>query len=557
MKKIKLETGIMHFINCPVPLPTGTGLHIISSGCGSGKTTMILEIVKEKWKNGILIVVPTINDAEELYGKIEVWKNGLTSFFRPKVKVIHSGKGRITEMEEYKKNPESISGFEILIITSVRLIIEPYELFLKFSGTGTRGLVLIDEMINFYPKPFDIPREMKDILSFVDKKKTHFGKSGKSIGGGYYKHCYHDLDSMRAAYSSSGFRLFSGRNGLNDYKTEYIMKHVLNNGLDTGILGKVKDFADQTCTILFDGTADCIFKDSDSRLIPISSSRYNSDIEFSQFDMTFKRKNNETWDMGQFENMAGTVLDMMTKITGSGKTLIVTWKTVDKFSGNRNNGVADSFETGDITMISYNFPKILEDCLVKRGCSKDDFSVIYRGSGQDRGCNEYRDYQNLIFLGEWRIPEDIVGEINRMFGCKAKFRDYMKSLIVQTICRLRIRKHEGLPIKVYFSSDINYNLMSDVQEYFKSNSDSSCKIDGILKPCPKYTISEKKMIFDLIQLYSYDSKIRDSIENGNSYSFNITLDELYKLIPKSRKAKDRYSGFINFLNSKNIKMTIV
>lgn len=79
---------------------------------------MILEIVKEKWKDGILIVVQTINDAEELYGKIEVWKNGLTSFKRPQVKVIHSGKGRITEMEEYKKNPDSISGFEILIITS-------------------------------------------------------------------------------------------------------------------------------------------------------------------------------------------------------------------------------------------------------------------------------------------------------------------------------------------------------------------------------------------------------------------------------------------------------
>lgn len=518
---------------------------------------MILEIVKEKWKDGILIVVQTINDAEELYGKIEVWKNGLTSFKRPQVKVIHSGKGRITEMEEYKKNPDSISGFEILIITSVRLIIEPYDLFLKFAGTGTRGLVMIDEMINFYPKPFDIPKEMKDILSYVDRNKTHFGKSGKDIGGGFYKHRYHDLDSMKAAYSSSSFRLFSGRNGLNEYKTEYIMKHVLSNGLDTRILGRVRDFADQTCTILFDGTADCLFKDSDPRLIPISGSRYNSDIEFSQFDMPFKRKNNETWDMGQFDFIAGTVLDMITKIIGSGKTLIVTWKTVDKFSGNRNNGTADTFETGDITKTSYNFPDILEKCLVKRGCSKDDFSVIYRGSGQDRGCNEYRDYQNLIFLGEWRIPENIVGDINRMFGCKAKFRDYMKSLIIQTICRLRIRQHKGLPIKVYFSSDIDYNLMSDVQEYFKSNSDSSCKIDGILKPCPKYSLPEKGMIYDMILLYSYDPMIRNSIENGKPYSFSITLDELYNLIYKSKKAKDRYNKLINFLNTKNIKMTIV
>lgn len=168
--------------------------------------------------------------------------------------------------------------------------------------------------------------------------------------------------SMKAAYNSSGFKLFSGRNSLNEYKTEYIMKHVLSNGLDTGILGRVKNFADRTCTILFDGTADCLFQDSDTRLIPISGSRYNSGIEFSQFDMPFKRKNNEMWNMGQFDFIAGIVLDMMTKIIGSGKFLIVTWKTVDKFSGNRNNGAADSFETGDITKTSYNFPYILEDC---------------------------------------------------------------------------------------------------------------------------------------------------------------------------------------------------
>lgn len=37
--------------------------------------------------------------------------NGLACFNRPKVKVIHSGKGRITEMEEYEKAPKSISGF--------------------------------------------------------------------------------------------------------------------------------------------------------------------------------------------------------------------------------------------------------------------------------------------------------------------------------------------------------------------------------------------------------------------------------------------------------------
>lgn len=37
------------------------------------------------------------------------------------------------------------------------------------TGTGTRGLVMIDKMINFYHTPFDIPKEMKDICDLKTK----------------------------------------------------------------------------------------------------------------------------------------------------------------------------------------------------------------------------------------------------------------------------------------------------------------------------------------------------------------------------------------------------
>ena len=61
---------------------------------------------------------------------------------------------------------------------------------------------------------------------------------------------------------------------------------------------------------------------------------------------------------------------------------------------------------------------------------------------------------------------------------------------------------------------------------------------------------------DMVSLYRYDAKIRESIENETSYSFDIPLDELYKIIPKSRKAKDRYKGLIETLNKRNITMNI-
>lgn len=146
MGKIEFSNGVMQFISCSIPFPTTNGLHIVSSGCGSGKSTMIQEIIKEKWSEGILVVVATIEAAEELGRKTEEWIGGVSSFHRPKLMVLHSDTNRITEMEDYKDSPLSLADYDILVITSARIIIEPYELFISYK-TGKRGFMLIDEML--------------------------------------------------------------------------------------------------------------------------------------------------------------------------------------------------------------------------------------------------------------------------------------------------------------------------------------------------------------------------------------------------------------------------
>ena len=552
---IELKNGRMQFLSCSVPFPNTNGLQIVSCGCGQGKSTMILEIIKQKWMEGILVVVPTIEAADEFGRKIEAWTDRVVSFQRCSFLVLHSGENKIAEMQSYKANPLGLKDYDVLVITSARIIIDPYELFLSFKGnTGKRKLVLIDEMINFYPQPFTIPQEIKDIVTFVNKCKTHNGKAGVEVWNGWYRHQYQRTDAMWAAYKASSYKLFKSKDGLAHYKTEYIFKHIKEHGVDVAIQGRVKNFASQSCVILFDGTGDCIFKDSDPRLLPITGKRYSSDIEFRQFDMPIKRKNKEDWDKNTFKKIGIGLLGELKNICLGGKTLIVTWKSLDVFKGIKNDGTADVYERGE--KVEYNFPKLLSDCLVEVGIAPDSFSVIYRGSGQDRGSNEYRDCQNIVFLGEWHIPDTIVGEINGMFGCRCGFKDYMKFLLIQTICRVRIRQHIGLPIKVWFSSDIDYNLMESVQRYFIENSDPSCKIGGIQEPCKKYGKPEKKRFMDLVSLYPYDSKIRGSIENGQAYSFTISLNDLFRFIPKPRKAKDRYKAFIRFLKDKNITMNI-
>ena len=529
----------MCFLNCSSPFPTTNGLHISASSCGSGKTTIISEIAKIHAPDGVLIVVPTIEAATELYRKL------------PTAYVLHSV--NIGEMESYRNNPTGLMMKDILVITSARLIIDPIELFLDYGFGKKRKYVLIDELINFYPEPYSLPQALSDALTYIDRTKTH--KTGHLVGSvmvdgkTYYRHTYGTIGELKAAYQVGKYKLFSKSNALNEYKTNHILQHVLADGLSP-IRQKVMDFADSHVVILFDGTSDIVFG-GDKRLLPLSGSRYNSDIEFIHFPMPIKRKNKEGFMVDDFEKYAPELMNMIVDITQTQKLLVVTWKTIEVF---KNTGEADKLETAKE---SYEFPGLLKEKLLGMGAVEANLEIIYRGSGQDRGSNEYRDFESIMFLGEWNLPDNITSDIGSMFGSDCEFGDYKKSLIVQTICRLQIRKHQSLPIKVYFSVDIDYNMMYEVQEYFKANSSPGCKIIGLTNPCPKYKRPEKGYMIDLAFLESYDANIRNAIENNMPYSFNITLNDLYKIIPKSKKGKDRYTTLINHLLKMNITMNLI
>jgi hypothetical protein len=544
MTELKLDpvtgTETMCFVNGSSQLPTTKGLHISASACGAGKTTLISAIAKQHSTNGVLIVVATIEAANELSKKI------------PHAYVLHSQ--NLAAIESYKNNPVQLRFNDILIVTSARLIIDPVELFLDYKFDKKRRYVFIDELINFYPEPFDIPEKLTDTLTFIDKSRYHKSShtiEATTIGSKtYYKHTYSTVEEMKAAYKKSSNRLFSGRtNALIEYKTEKMFRHVIDNGF-TPIEQKILDFANDHITILFDGTADIVFG-NDKRILPITGHKYNSDIEFIQFTLPIKRKNKEGFEIHSFEKYANDTLNYIVGITKSEKLLIVTWKTLDVY---KNECMADKFEDAKL---SYDFPRLLYDKLISMGAVKDNLQVIYRGSGQDRGSNEYRDFESLMFLGEWNLPDNITGDINSMFGCKCNFDDYKKSLLVQTICRLRIREHQGKSIKVYFSTDIDYNLMFAVQEYFKAVSDPGCKISGLSNPCQKLSKSHKGYLYDLAILEGYDSNIRDAVDNDLPYSFDITLTDLYTLIPKPRKAKDRYSSLVGYMKTYRITMNII
>lgn len=528
----------MQFLNGSSPLPTTNGLFISASSCGSGKTTIIVEIAKKYSNDGVLIVVPTIEAADEISKSI------------PEAFILHSK--NLDAMEKYCNNPYSLILHGILVVTSARLIIDPVELFLDYKG-GKRKYVLTDELINFYPEPYSVPAKLMDVLTYIDSTKFHrrgvVVSSFKSDGKTYYQHTYGTLGELKAACKSSATKLFPGKsNALNEHKTDAILNHVLKNGF-TPIQQKIIDFASDHIVILFDGTGDIVFG-KDKRVLPITGDRYRSDIQFIQFPMPLKRKNKEGFEIADLDKYCSGLFGLVADITKNEKLLVVSWKTIDVF---KNHGVADGFE--DIK-VSHELPKMLKQLMVKNGANPNNLEVIYRGSGQDRGCNEYRDFSSIMFLGEWNLPDNSTSEINKMFGCKCKFHDYKLSLLVQTICRTRIRQHKSLPIKVYFSDDMDYNLMWDVQEYFKINSPGTCKIQGLSDPCPRCSRPQKGYLFDLAVLEKYDSKIRNAIEGNKAYSFEISLSDLHKQIPIKRKTKDVYKRLVEYLKKLNITMNI-
>lgn len=530
---------VMQFLNCCIDFPQSNGLYFVSSGCGSGKTTIIAEIAQKYKNEGVLIVVPTIDAAEDLRSRLHSFGTY----------ILHSGELSTDRLLNYRNDPESLRNYDILVITSARFQLDPLPLLTSYNN-GCRGLILVDELINFYPEPSIDPTMLKDVLTYIDDMPDVNGKL-VDPDNKLYQHIYQDDNMMNAAYKCSGLNLMKLGNKLEKYRLNYLFSKIRENNSFKWAKVNLDSLKDNSRVILFDGTIDCLACSSDSRILPTTGSKYSSDITFTEFSLPFSRKSLASWSKSEVSMYLKGLVEIVKKESQQGHVLIITWMSLYLQRASIDELEIDKKPEND-------FCKLLKEYLVNEaGIDPDKFSIIYRGSGHDRGSNEFRDYSTVIFFGEWNIPENIVNDINYMFGLKCDYEQYMESLLIQTICRLRIRQHKGLPIKVYYSDDLRKDRIYKVQEYFKLNSLSTCTISGVPKPIVAKKKPEKKYLMDLVTLYSYDSKIRDAIEGNSPYNISISLNELYNIIPRDRKAKSRYDNLVNYLSHYQIKLTIL
>lgn len=182
--KLKNDSGKeqMQFINCIADMPR-KGLSFVPSGCGSGKSTIISDIIKNHGTEGILVVCPTIDAIKELEQRV---RNYTT------IGYLYTMSSDKAVMNDYRDDPDKLQNYGVLVITAARIQIDPYNIFLKYKG-GTRKYVLIDEMINFYPPSFQISKPIENVVSYVDKNSK---KPVVTLDNGFYQHTYKTKEEM-------------------------------------------------------------------------------------------------------------------------------------------------------------------------------------------------------------------------------------------------------------------------------------------------------------------------------------------------------------------------
>ena len=69
-------------------------------------------------------------------------------------------------------------------------------------------------------------------------------------------------------------------------------------------------------------------------------------------------------------------------------------------------------------------------------------------------------------------------------------------------------------------------------------------------------VEERMFCLDLAALKEYDKGFKAAYENGEDYSFGITLKEIFTICPRKRQRSGLYGRLVRFLALKGVKLKI-
>ena len=563
IKVEKKDSGTQfHFLNSSITLPDTLGLYVFDVACGSGKSTALKRFVALNWQDGACIAVPTKKDADEM--GIALIQEGVPN---TEIVTLHSDRPQV--IKEFKSNPDSLKDKKVVIITHPRIFMNPIELFCK-----DKKYVIIDELPLFIRYQAIVSKQVLTMFSNIDRNPNDNGCQILNMPG-YYAHPY-DTETMENIYEDcirkTKFSFLSGNDILSQSMREFAFKYInlymsqrFNSLSDIKIRSNILALKDIHHVLLFDGTFDLLDKTIGKEFTVLkdtATKKYSSPIHFQEFKMPFKRKQlMETIDKTKLEQLIQPLInEMLTQINmlpPTEKILFFCWMDVNAEGEIEIDSGIDDYLTDSKLHKNHkvDLVKLLDDGLVKRGISKDRYAIHYRGSGYDKGRNDFKDYAAISFLGDWNVDHSIAHTINQVYGTRCTYTDFKMAQIVQAILRIRIRNHQGEHITVFYSDDIDRDsngdykairVMYQVFDYFTKVSNG--RITGFEKP---------NIQRDMIKLNEKYPDLLPSIIQGKPITLpEMTLKELSKLFEREPKTR-AYTGIINNLKDKyGITLTI-
>jgi hypothetical protein len=591
----------LNFLNGRMIVPDTPGGYIIAPGCGVGKTTAIKDIIKFGYLEGVAYFAFTIKECDEM-------ANWVFDYLIPDIRnnsnipedkklnesdviVLHSEyshKG--VDNNLWRNNTKLINDKKIIIGTHSKLLSEdPRILFktsfnfnnssnhglycdaMQISGPAPRRWILIDEL----PTQSDIGRTLdKNIMkSIMSEEHINYSiENGipciKDVSYSRVKDIHLSLKRIENKKKSLGLYLGNDTHSrlcneliisrlFDDYDRYFKedsydgdtirVRNVISNLIVPGMVSHI---------LLFDGTGDLTFKYKESSILRkfkvlTYDNKYNSDIKIIKFPFGIKRKTSSSVFIRNIDKISILLTESVNEleriIKDNNQTLIVTWNNLKSSS--------QDYESTEYINPNMDMKSFYRNELSSRGVI-GGYEIIHYMSGLDKATNDYREFDSIVFLGNFRVPDKVVSDFNIDYWTDTDIDSYTLYQLVQAICRTRIRKHKGESIRIYFSEDWDDDIISKLSLYLKNIPITNQYIKETIIYDETLNGIRPKWRGAIRKLMERYPDFRKSILSRTSGKLIINLDEIYKLIPLKEKQVRAYNSLTRYLGSLGILLII-
>jgi len=470
-------------------------------------------------------------------------------------------------LSEYQDHPEAIMWKKIILLTHVRfwsdlinffLIYRPQGMVDAFDGDfetlmkreDLRRYIIFDEPPLFIKPFFTMSRVVLGCFSKLNEDGTFSCRTKREMVRYYNTFVSHtDEDPFPNA-----------RHRLNRIKIEVVFGMIEkmypqwyasdNRDYNMSITFTPADLCQRvvkTHIIILEGAGDVLFRFGHNYNLIDVPNKYNCNVIFEPFKFDIRRR--EVLDHEKFENfITGLRHHLLSSQRMGRRSLVVVWK---------NSG--EIYTTDDSTFYELVSSSLQSD----RRLNGDSYRLIYFGSTDSKSTNEFRDFTDIVLCGTWHIPNNDTYRFQTSFGVDTNNNEHVLWAYVQLLSRIGIRKHDGQDYRVWFSDDYSNSFISALDDYFNHNTLRGRIIEPERIPEPlrlmirDSNIGKKKLFTkELCALMDYEPDIREALKVQRRYQVEISLDDIYRIIPRHDKKRGKYSVLRNNLAKIGIELHI-